>query len=97
MFKATEQAIDTANDALADLIDEKFEGRAYEEVLALAIGMAIDEFDAEQESDGSWTDCTPYADCARRAEEHWQSEKEEAHVTMMDDKAHALEDQRAGL
>jgi hypothetical protein len=96
MFDQAQQARATAENGVIDLISEEFQGVAFDEVLALAIEIAIDEFDAEQDSEG-WTDCTNYAACAARAQEQWLDAQQEAYVTMMDDKAHALADQRAGL
>lgn len=89
-------ARETAEAGVADLIGEEFQGVAYDEILAIAIEIAIDEFDATQDSEG-WTDCTNYQACADKAQEQWQAAQEEAYITMMDDKAHALAEKRAGL
>ena len=79
MFSQAENdkiARDTAENGVADFIDTDFEGKDFSEILELAIDKAIDEFDAEIESDGMYTDCTPYEDCARRATEEWLEAKE---------------------
>ena len=89
-------ARETAENGVVDLIGEEFQGAAFEEVLAIAIEIAIDEFDATQDSEG-WTDCTDYQACADKAQEQWLDAQEEAYTTMMDDKAHALAEARAGL
>jgi hypothetical protein len=65
---------------VADFIDDDYTDVDFEEILEIAVDMAIDDFDAEQNLDGTWDDCTNYAECARRASEQWLAEKEDEHL-----------------
>jgi hypothetical protein len=65
---------------VADFIDDDYTDVDFEEILEIAVDMAIDDFDAEQNLDGTWNDCTNYAECARRASEQWLAEKEDEHL-----------------
>jgi len=54
---------DRAYDALVDFAPDGWEGSDLDTLMDLAIDYALDETDAEQESDGSWNDLTPYENC----------------------------------
>ena len=92
----TKIARDTAELGVADLIEVE-DDAAYGEILEIAIDYAVEEFDAEQESDGSWNDCTNYQACAERATEHWMDDQAAMYEAMQDDRAHAMADLAAGL
>jgi hypothetical protein len=71
---------DRAEQFLDGFIDDDYTDADFEEVLEIAIDMAIDDFDAEQNSDGTWNDCTDYAGCAQRAREQWLEAKEDEYL-----------------
>jgi hypothetical protein len=78
--ETNQNARDHAESYLDGFIDDDYTDADFEEVLEIAVDMAIDEFDAEQNLDGTWNDCTNYAECARRASEQWLAEKEDEHL-----------------
>lgn len=84
---------DRAENMVSYYIDPEYP----DEVVTLAVDLALDETDATQESDGTWNDCTPYQDCARRAIEIWESDRREMHEMALDDMTHAAADRMAGF
>ena len=86
-----QMARDTAELGVIDFIDADYP----EEVLEMAIEIAIDEFDAETDN-GEWVDCTNYKACAARAISLWEEDQQARHEAMLDDMAHAHADRLAG-